>query len=183
MDEFWEILEYLGETLVFFGVIGEVFAEWKEESHRKRLGRVSSLVLPCTSEDFQDSRNIAIEVTGILRKAGMNAAGWRLDSCLNPGNASNVVVGISGKDGSGGSSPADDKIAALLIKALTPEIGTFPEVNKYPSPAFLCQHSASDLDPQHPNNRKPDATINIIIGKKVQPILTREMLEPPEEKK
>ena len=260
----WEFLEYVGETLVVVGVLGEVLAEWPDT--KNKLAKIFSVVLvaglaislaalkqtnedfngrmvasnlkasqaneraveadwqrvqlqnrildifgprqlteaqsvhiasnlselkgvkvdvfvyalngPYTSEDFQDSRNIAMEVTGILRRVGMNAAGWRLNSCLNPGNASNVVVGISGKDGNGGSSPTDDKIAARLIKALAPEVGTFPEVNKYPSPAFLCQHPASDLDPQHPNNRQPDATINIIIGKKIQPILTHEMLEP-----
>jgi len=44
MDDLWEILEYVGEALVFFGVVGEVFAEWSEP-HRKRLGRISSLVL------------------------------------------------------------------------------------------------------------------------------------------
>jgi hypothetical protein len=44
MNDPWEILEYVGETLVFFGVVGEVFAEWREP-HRTKLGRVSSLVL------------------------------------------------------------------------------------------------------------------------------------------
>src|ERR1700722_1260246 len=44
MNDLWDILEYVGETLVFFGVVGEVFAEWKEP-HRTKLGRVSSLVL------------------------------------------------------------------------------------------------------------------------------------------
>ncbi|MGA9587882.1 MAG: hypothetical protein WBQ95_21305 [Terracidiphilus sp.] len=136
-----------------------------------------------TSEDFQDSRNVAIEVMGILRQVGVNEAGWKLDSCLNPGNVANIVVGINGTDGSSGNAATDDKIASRLIEALTPEIGTFQEVNKYPSPAFLCQHPASDIDPQHPNKRKPDAAINIIVGRKVQPILTREMLEPTEEKK
>jgi hypothetical protein len=40
----WELLEYVGETLVFFGVVGEVFAEWREP-HRKRLAKASSIVL------------------------------------------------------------------------------------------------------------------------------------------
>ena len=40
----WEPLEYVGETLVFLGVIGEVFAEWKEP-HRKKLAKASSIVL------------------------------------------------------------------------------------------------------------------------------------------
>ncbi len=44
MKDLWEILEYVGETLVFIGVVGEVFAEWREP-HRVRLGRISSLIL------------------------------------------------------------------------------------------------------------------------------------------
>jgi hypothetical protein len=40
----WEILEYVGETLVFIGVAGEVFAEW-HEPERKRIANASSIVL------------------------------------------------------------------------------------------------------------------------------------------
>ena len=44
MGLFWEILEYLGEFLVFIGVVFEVVAEWKEP-HRARMGRIASLIL------------------------------------------------------------------------------------------------------------------------------------------
>lgn len=40
----WELLEYVGETLVFIGVVGEVFAEWREPERRK-LAKASSIVL------------------------------------------------------------------------------------------------------------------------------------------
>lgn len=40
----WEVVEYVGETLVFIGVVGEVYAEWTEP-HRKKLGKASSIVL------------------------------------------------------------------------------------------------------------------------------------------
>lgn len=40
----WELLEYVGEALVFIGVVGEVFAGWREPEH-KGLERLSSLVL------------------------------------------------------------------------------------------------------------------------------------------
>jgi len=40
----WELLEYVGELLVFIGVVGEVFAEWREP-HRKKLAKASSIVL------------------------------------------------------------------------------------------------------------------------------------------
>lgn len=42
--KYWEPLEYVGELLVFFGVVGEVFAEWREP-HRKRFAKASSVVL------------------------------------------------------------------------------------------------------------------------------------------
>ncbi len=42
--DLWEIAEYVGETLVFLGVVGEVCAEWAEPE-RKRLGKVASIVL------------------------------------------------------------------------------------------------------------------------------------------
>ncbi len=40
--EFWEIAEYVGEALVFIGVMGEVFAEWPDTN---KLSKASSLVL------------------------------------------------------------------------------------------------------------------------------------------
>jgi hypothetical protein len=40
----WEVGEYVGEVLVFIGVMGEGFAEWAEPQ-RKKLARVSSLML------------------------------------------------------------------------------------------------------------------------------------------
>lgn len=40
----WEPLEYLGETLVFIGVVGEVYADGREPE-RKKLAKGSSIVL------------------------------------------------------------------------------------------------------------------------------------------
>jgi hypothetical protein len=44
MFDLWEVAEYVGETIVFIGVTGEVFADWKEPK-RVRLAKASSLVL------------------------------------------------------------------------------------------------------------------------------------------
>ena len=41
---FWEIAEYIGEALVFVGVVGEVYAGWSEHE-KKSLEKKSSLVL------------------------------------------------------------------------------------------------------------------------------------------
>jgi hypothetical protein len=40
----WEPLEYVGEALVTIGVVGEVFAEWREPENKK-LARASGLVV------------------------------------------------------------------------------------------------------------------------------------------
>lgn len=40
----WELFEYVGETLVFIGVVGEVFAEW-DGHERNTIANVSSIVL------------------------------------------------------------------------------------------------------------------------------------------
>ncbi len=40
----WEVAEYVGELLVFLGVVGEIYAEW-EEPHKDKLAKVSSVVL------------------------------------------------------------------------------------------------------------------------------------------
>jgi hypothetical protein len=42
--DLWEVVEYLGEALVFVGVIIEVFAEWGEPE-KKKLAKVGSIVL------------------------------------------------------------------------------------------------------------------------------------------
>jgi len=42
--DLWEVAEYIGETLVFIGVVGEVFAEWTEPE-RRRLAKAASIVL------------------------------------------------------------------------------------------------------------------------------------------
>lgn len=44
MSDFWEVFEYIVETLVFIGVVGEVYADWSEPE-RKGLGKLSSIVL------------------------------------------------------------------------------------------------------------------------------------------
>lgn len=44
MGDPWEILEYVGEALVFIGVVGEVYAGWTEPE-RKKLEKLSSIVL------------------------------------------------------------------------------------------------------------------------------------------
>ena len=124
---------------------------------------------PYTPADFADSRNIALSVIGILRAAHMNAEGWLLESCQGAA-ASNVVVGMTNDKG-------DRRIALRIIEAFRPEIGTFPEIAEYFSPTGWCS-KVSGLDPTRPNKRAHDATINITIGRKVNPLLTHEMLEP-----
>jgi hypothetical protein len=128
---------------------------------------------PYTAGDFKDSENIGRTVVRTLRAAPafMDAEGWLLEDCQGAG-ASNVVVSVNP-----GGSDADRKIATQVLKAFQPEIGTDPETSGQ-SPTCT---KFSTLDAATPNKRRHDATISITIGRKIQPILTREMLEPADE--
>ncbi len=125
---------------------------------------------PYAAGDFKDSESIGRTVVRILRGTPvfMDAEGWLLEDCHGAG-ASNVVVSVRP-----GGSEADREIATRVLKALQPEIGTDPEISD--SPPYCTQFS--DIDKSKPNTRKHDAPISITIGRKISPLLTREMLEP-----
>jgi hypothetical protein len=132
---------------------------------------VLALESPYTSTESQDSLNIARAVVDTLRVAHIDAEGWIMESC-NGASAANLVVSVTGK------SSDDRKIASEVIDAFRPELGTYPEISG--SPPYCTQFS--DIDKSRPNKRKHDATISITIGRKINPLLTREMLEPDEVK-
>jgi hypothetical protein len=97
----------------------------------------------------------------------MDAAGWVLGSCKGE-SASNVIVDVK-------REKAEDLTIALeILKALTPEVDTFPEIQRF-SISEGCS-SILSLDNSRPNKRKPDATISITAGRKIASILTPEML-------
>ena len=124
---------------------------------------------PYNATEFSDESDLALSFVKTFRSAHLDAEGWVLDSCFGAG-ASNLVVSASG------ANPNDLTAANKILNALPGEIGVFPEVAIF-SPAAICQ-KFSDLDKSHPNKRKHDAAISITIGRKISPILTREMLEP-----
>lgn len=127
---------------------------------------------PYNIADFEDSHGIALAVVHTLKLAKLDAAGWLLQSCQGS-EAYNIVVTTTGQ----GNIASAFASGSDLIKAFQPEIGTDPDVEPNIFPPAWCQKTL-DLDARHPNHRKNDATITIIVGRKVQPILTREMLEP-----
>lgn len=133
-----------------------------------------ALPSPYTPGDTKESLNIARSVVRSLRAAHIDAEGWILGSCTD-GGAFNLVMSVSP------SAPplqqaTDREIASRIIKAFSPEIGTYPEIWEYP-PSMACA-KFSDLDEARPNKGKHDAAISITIGRKIAPPLTREMLEP-----
>ena len=125
---------------------------------------------PYTVDDSKDSENIGRTVIRTLRGAPafMDAEGWLLEDCHGAG-ASNVVVSVRLP-----GSDTDREIATRLIKSLQSEIGTYPEISDQ-SPSCT---QFSDLEKSVPNKRKHDAAISITIGRKINPLLTRDMLEP-----
>jgi len=252
----WEILEYVGEALVFIGVVGEVWAEW-EEPHKKLIAKTSSITLivglalslaaliatneafngkiaelnaqakeaqlraaqadlkrtelanrmldifgprqltpeqsaeivkklaslkgtkidvyvmdigdPPDSPEFKDSVKTGRAVLRILSDSRMNAEGWILNSCQGAtANQLNVSVAGNGSDN-------DRKIAQKVLAAFPRELGIFSELQNGSEVAYCKQFS--DLDKDKPHKRGHDATISITIGKKINPLLTPEMLE------
>jgi hypothetical protein len=118
----------------------------------------------------EDSANLGRDVVRALRSSRMDVAGWRLESCQGV-QVANVSVISTGKNSE------DRRIALQVLTAFQPEIEmAFSVGDELP----VCQKFL-DLDPSVPNKRGHDATISIAIGRKIQPILTREMLEPTEE--
>src|SRR6185437_3866263 len=90
----WEVLEYIGETLVVIGVVGEIFAEWKEPE-RKKLARISGIVLViglaislaaliATNEEFNsriaDLNNRAAEANAKAAASDLDAASARKET-------------------------------------------------------------------------------------------------------
>lgn len=130
---------------------------------------------PYSADDSEDSENIGRTVVNALRAppALIDAEGSLLEDCHGSG-ASNVFVSVALP-----SSDADREIATRVQKALQPEIETDPEISdQTPS----CT-KFSDLDKSRPNKRNHDAAISITIGRKINPLLTREMLEPDDKEK
>jgi hypothetical protein len=136
---------------------------------------VFKLGIPYNRTDFSNDSNLGIAFVHTLRLAGLDAEGWVLESCQEPSAASNLVVGVIGND------PNDKRTAGQILKALPTEIGVWPEIEDNFFPVTCAKFSS--LDPSTPNKRPYDAKISIAIGKKIQPILTREMLEPADEGK
>jgi hypothetical protein len=127
---------------------------------------------PYTPTETQDSLNIARTLVNTLRSAHIDAEGWILESCSGV-SASNLVVSVTGK------SSDDRKIASRLIDAFRPELGTYPEIGD--SHPYCTKFS--DLDKSRLNKRMHDASISITIGRKINPLLALEMLEPNDEQK
>jgi hypothetical protein len=129
---------------------------------------------PYSRTDFGHDSDLAVALVHALRGAGIDAEAWLLESCQDSG-ASNLVVGVVGND------PHNHKIAKRIADALPAEIGVWPVVE----PNFFAVTCAkfSPLDPSMLNKRTHEAKISIAIGKKINPVLTREMLEPSDEQR
>jgi len=95
----WEILEYVGEALVFIGVVGEVFAEWREP-HRDTMAKASSVVLVVglalslaaligTNEYFNTT------IAGLnLKSSQANERAAKSESAANDSKAESLKLGI-----------------------------------------------------------------------------------------
>ncbi len=123
---------------------------------------------PYAAGDFKDSEDIGLAIVHTLRSASINAEGWLLEDCQGS-SASNVVVTVRPP-----ASEYSRSIGQQIIGALQPEIETYPELSLIPP---IC-NKFSPLDKSNPNKGRHGASVSITIGRKINPLLTREMLEP-----
>jgi hypothetical protein len=136
---------------------------------------VPALASPYDPTEVADSLKTGISVVRTLRAAHMDVGGWLVQSC-QPLGASNLVFGVASDEPIAKQS-LDRQTALQALKAFAPEVGTYPEVEQSYFRVLACT-TFSDLDGIGPNTRMHDAAINITIGIKINPLLTREMLEP-----
>jgi hypothetical protein len=124
---------------------------------------------PFTSTE--DSETLARDIVSTLRSAGMNAEGWRMTGCFAGVQASNVFLTAP-------DSGELHRVALRVISVFRSEILMDPNVEGVKAACLKSSH----LEGVKPHRPWPDAAISITIGRKTQPILTRQMLEPSEQK-
>lgn len=119
-----------------------------------------------------DSTSLGHEFVRTLRAAGMDAEGWLMTSC----------PGVQVVDISVITLPDSPKfhIAERVRDAFRAEIGMFSGIaDAIPYCTSVLPLDKNDVHKHWAGANKN--TIGIAIGAKIQPILTREMLEPPYE--
>lgn len=125
----------------------------------------------------EDSVQLGLDIVRTLRAAKMEAEGWLMKDCPSGVQVANVSVFTLPQ------SPAKYKvIASQVLNAFRPEIRVASGVGN----AVPYCTTVSPLDKRDSRKKWPganDTTIGIAIGTKVQPILTREMLEPGDDGK
>jgi hypothetical protein len=141
---------------------------------------VPALSIPYDPTVVNDSLATGIAVVGALRAAQIDAGGWVVDSC-QPVGGSNLIFEVRDDDPPS-RKPTDSKIASRVRDAFKPAIGIWPRVEDSYVRSLACT-TFSDLNGIGPNKRTYDAAISITIGIKINPELTLEMLESPEERK
>ena len=127
------------------------------------------------SNEFRDALNLGRTVLATLGTANLDVAGWIAESCTSGTNAKGLNVAVPF-----GTRGKDEEIAQQILSAFPPELRAFNEVQNATVAPPVCT-KFSRLGPDRPNQRNPGvARISVIIGRKVEPILTREMLETPD---
>ena len=125
---------------------------------------------PWNEAESNESIALASAITDTLRSAQMNANGWVVN-CSNAFGANNLVINTAGDDA------RDIQIATRVLKALSPELGTYPLVQNSGT-QYMSDCSFSGVDRSKPHGDEHDASVSITVGRKVESILTHEMLEP-----
>ena len=130
---------------------------------------VFPLGLPFNEVAAKESADLARQLVRVLAASGIDVAGWVAASCWPTSmSAYNLVLSVS-------SPTPSFSIPYDIIEALKPEVATWPIVDVSDFLPNVCG-DVHDLDMHRPNRRKPNATIKILVGSRVPPMLTPEFL-------
>lgn len=124
----------------------------------------------------EDSVKLGLDIVRTLRAAKMEAEGWLMKDCPSGVQAANVSVFTLPQ-----SSAKYKGIASQVLSAFQPEVRVASGVgNTVPYCTTVLPLDKKDSYKKWAGAN--DTTIGVAIGTKVQPILTREMLEPTSDK-
>jgi hypothetical protein len=137
----WEVLEYVGEALVFIGVVGEVFAGWTEPEC-KRLEKISSITLVIglalslaalieTNESF--NRTIA-DLNVQAARSNQLAGAAQLDAANARKETAQLQKDTQGLKTDADTAKRDMVKAQLELARLTSPIQSVPVINGVATP-------------------------------------------------
>jgi hypothetical protein len=129
---------------------------------------VFSTTAPWNRAEAKESIEFANAILDMFVSTKMDAEGWIAGPCKSGAGAANVSLNVRG------ASVKDIEIATEILRDLSPEMETFPEMQRFPSVALAC---TAWVNMREHHMKKPNANIQVLIGRRTTSVLKPEMLE------